>query len=148
MACLPSLEAAIAMTCADVTTPWPPRPDMRILIRRLIIETLLYVVGSRLRESFFGRGLLGLVLLRKVGQKRLCLVVDKLLIVEPLARLLGVAHLLEAFHAVLADLQNTRRVELQIRRPDLAGNQHGIPDHVLYEGGLADRAVHDIHASR
>src|SRR5207237_8642891 len=124
MACRPSLEAAIAMSCADVTPPWPPRPDMRILIRRLIIEPLLYVVGSGLRESFLGHGLLRLVLLRKFGQKRLGLVGNELFIVEPLARLLGIAHLLEAFHAVLAVLQNTRGVELHKRPLDVRDDQN------------------------
>src|SRR2546428_6409126 len=106
MACLPSFAAAMAMTCAEVTTPWPPRPDIRMLIRRLIMVDLLMAPSElRLRQRFLGRRLLRLLLLSQIGEERLRLVRDVLLIGKALAGFLGIAHFLETFHAVLPDLE-------------------------------------------
>src|SRR5207244_2368118 len=81
MACLPSFAAAMAMTCAEVTTPWPPRPDIRMLIRRLIMVDLLMAPSElRLRQRFLGGCLPRLLLLSQIGEERLRLVGDVLLI--------------------------------------------------------------------
>src|SRR6266849_3998421 len=142
IACLPSFEAAMAMTCAEVTTPWPPRPDIRMLIRRLIMVDLLMAPSElRLRQRFLGRRLLRL---SQIGEERLRLVRDVLLIGKALAGFLGIAHLLETFHAVLPDLENARRVELQVGRADLASDQDRILHDLLDQRRLAHRAVHHI----
>src|SRR6266852_5886672 len=123
IACLPSFEAAMAMTWAEVTTPWPPRPDIRMLIRRLIMGALLRLnSSSRLCQRFLSRRLLGFLFLSQIGEERLRLVRDVLLIGKALAGFLGIAHLLETFHTVLPDLENARRVELQVGRADLASD--------------------------
>src|SRR5207244_4602637 len=122
MACLPSFAAAMAMTCAEVTTPWPPRPDIRMLIRRLIMVDLLMAPSElRLRQRFLGGCLLRLLLLSQIGEERLRLVRDVLLIGKALAGFLGIAHFLETFHAVLPDLENARRSEehtSELQSPD------------------------------
>src|SRR5713101_5874406 len=76
IACRPSFEAAMAMTWAEVTTPCPPRPDIRMLIRRLIMGCLLRTscVALRLSQRFLGRCLLGLLFLRQIGQESLRLI--------------------------------------------------------------------------
>src|SRR3989449_11376289 len=107
----------MAMTCAEVTTPWPPRPDIRMLIRRLIMGDLLMAPSElRLRERFLGGCLLRLLLLSQIGAERLRLVRDVLLIAKTLAGVLGIAHFLVTLHARLPHLANVRRVERQTDR--------------------------------
>src|SRR2546428_1734648 len=142
MACLPSFEAAMAMTWAEVTTPWPPRPDIRMLILLLIMVDLLMAPSTlRLCQRFLSRRFLGLLFLSKVSQERLRPVRDVLFIGKALAGFLGIAHLLETFHAVLPDLENARRVELQVGRADLASDQDRILHDLLNQWRLAHRAV-------
>src|SRR6185436_15644926 len=110
----PSRLAAMAMTWAAVTAPCPPSPDIRMFSRFLIMlqppapEVLcllarqlflrrcfpFFLLGGHFREELLGR------------------LADVFLVREPFGRLLRVTHLLEAFHAVLADLEDARRVEL------------------------------------
>src|SRR2546427_10254059 len=71
MACLPSFAAAMGMTCAEVTTPWPPRPDIRMVIRRLIMVDLLMAPSELLlRQGFLGGCLLCLLLFSQTGEER------------------------------------------------------------------------------
>src|SRR3989442_9089765 len=87
--------------------------NIRILSRRLIMVDLLMAPSElRLRQRFLGGCLLRLLLLSQIGEERLRLVRDVLLIGKALAGFLGIAHFLETFHAVLPDLENARRVEL------------------------------------
>src|SRR5690242_6016897 len=100
---LPSRLAAIARTCAAVTAPCPPKPDIRMLSRFLI---MIASSGLRLTRQLLGRRFPLFVLCGEFGQQLFRRLTDVLLVREPLGRLLRIPHFLEAFHAVLSDFED------------------------------------------
>src|SRR5678816_3651558 len=89
MANLPSLEAAMAMTCAAVTAPCPPKPDIRMLILFFIMVSplapLLYWLSGSLRSQLFGGSFLFLLFSRHFGEELLSWLADVLFVRKALS---------------------------------------------------------------